>query len=174
MLKLTPTWCGHLTKPGVLNLTPEFLQWKRKTKHNNNNNNNNSNNKKEQRTKQTKQTQNKTKNIWLKTQAKTKAAWDTGTRLQESHVLPENTNSRYVSLVGYNRHLRHVLHFGDVLDGYTFFVRHILDRDTTTCLTGDISQNLHMTCLSLCLQPILWKTCLYARVGCERSLKHLQ
>ena len=26
MLKLTPTWCGPLTTPGVLNLTPEFLQ----------------------------------------------------------------------------------------------------------------------------------------------------
>ena len=26
MLKLTPTWCGPLTTPGVLNLKPEFLQ----------------------------------------------------------------------------------------------------------------------------------------------------
>ena len=29
MLKLTPTWCGPLTTPGVLNLTPEFLQCSR-------------------------------------------------------------------------------------------------------------------------------------------------
>ena len=30
MLRLTPTWCGPLTTPKVLNLTPEFLQCKKK------------------------------------------------------------------------------------------------------------------------------------------------
>ena len=30
MLKLTPTWCGPLTTPEVLNLTPEFLQCTKK------------------------------------------------------------------------------------------------------------------------------------------------
>ena len=59
-----------------------------------------------------------------------------------------------------------------------FFARHVLHRDTT-CLTGDMSQNLlHMTCLGICLQPntfnniIWWKTCLYARHDCKRSPRH--